>query len=276
VGDLDVDTAIEPVDSTRFRASVRRDWEIWGPMGGYVAALALRAAGALSPFARPASFACQYLRVAAFEPVELEVTLERTARTACAQRVAVTQAGRPILSAQVWSVATGPGLEHHQTRAPTVPDPEDLLPMEALAPNAPRPYPFWDNVESRPVDFEPVWPPAAALAPIWRSWARLRPTATFDDPWLDAARCVILLDVQSWPAAHRHHAWRDPPFIAPSLDLYVAFHEPAREEPWLLADGHAPTAADGLIGWTGRLWSRAGRLVASGGGQLLCRSTGPA
>jgi acyl-CoA thioesterase-2 len=232
VGDLRADTAVEPVDQTRFRASLSRDWAIWGPAGGYVAVLALRPAGALSPFARPASLSCQYLSVAAFEPALVDVTLERAARTACAQRVQVTQAGRPILNAQVWSVAPVPGLEHHQTSPPAVPGPEELLPIEALMPDAPPPFPFWDNVESRPIEFSPLWPPKEPLPPIWRSWTRLRPTATFDDPWLDAARSLILLDVQSWPAAHRHDAWRDPPFIAPSLDLYVAFHEPAGAEPW--------------------------------------------
>jgi acyl-CoA thioesterase-2 len=104
---------------------------------------------------------------------------------------------------------------------------------------------------------------------------RLHPRATFEDPWTDAAGSVILVDVQSWPAASCDHAWRQPPFVAPSLDLSVAFHEPAPDTAWLLADGVAPTAADGLIAWTGRLWPEAGRLVASGGGQLLGRRLPP-
>ena len=271
MGDLAVDTALERVGENRFRASLSRAWEIWGPMGGYVAALALRAAGAQTSFARPASFFCQYLRVAAFEPVDIRVAVEREARTAHAHRVEVSQAGRLILSAQVWSVAAVDGLEHHVAPAPAVPAPEQLQPVEELVQDAPPPYPFWSNVESRPVEFSVEWPPGGALPPVWQTWARLRPTATFADPWVDAARSVILVDVQSWPAAHRHHAWREPAYIAPSLDLYVAFHEPAPEDPWLLADGYSPVAGDGLVGWTGRLWSSAGRLVASGGGQLLCR-----
>lgn len=271
MGDLATDTELERVDEHRFRVSLSRDWEIWGPMGGYVAAVALRAAGADSPFARPASFFCQYLGVAAFEPVEVTVSVQRQARSALAQRAEMTQGGRPILSALVWSVADVDGLEHHVTTAPAVPAPDELQPFETLLPDEEPPFPFWNNVESRPVEFSPVWPPEGPLPPVWQTWTRLRPTSTFDDRWLDAARSVILVDVQGWPAAHHHHAWRDPPFIAPSIDLYVAFHEPAPHEPWLLADGHAPVADDGLIGWTGRLWSSAGRLVASGGGQLLCR-----
>jgi acyl-CoA thioesterase-2 len=271
VGDLLLDTAVEPLGDGRFRAPVRRDWEIWGPMGGYMAGLALRAAGVDSPFARPASFFCHYLGVAAFEPVDLVVTTQRQARTACSQHVSITQHDRPILAAEIWSVGDVEGLEHHLAVAPAVPAADELPAIEELVPDEPAPFPFWDNVESRPLDFEQEWPPPGPRPPIWRSWVRLRPTPTFQDPWVDAVRSVILVDVQSWPAAHRPHAWREPPFIAPSLDLYVAFNEPAPEAEWLLADGDAPTAGHGLMGWSGRLWSPHGRLVASGGGQLLCR-----
>jgi acyl-CoA thioesterase-2 len=275
VGDLERDTRLEPVDEGRFTACPSREWEIWGPMGGYIAALALRAAGAVTPFTRPASLACHYLRAAEFAPVDVEVTTLRSARTAGSHRVDMTQEGRGVLSALVWSVGDVAGLEHHEVEPPTVPEADALAPIEELMPDTPRPFPFWDNVESRPIDFMPEWPPPAALPPTYQSWARFRPTATFDDPWLDAARAAILIDVQGWPAAHRHHAWREPTVIAPSLDLYVAFHQPALDEPWLLMDGSSPVGTEGLIGWTGRLWSASRRLVASGGGQLLCRPARP-
>ncbi len=271
MGDLETDTAVEALGDGRYRATLSAEWEIWGPMGGYVAAVAIRAAGAESPFLRPASFTCQYLGVAEFAPVDIDVITLRQARTACAQRIVLTQAGRPILDAAVWSVGAVDGLAHHVTTPPDVPGPLAVPTIEELVPDDPELYPFWRNVESRPLTFTHPWPPTEALPPVWRQWMSLRPRATFPDPWTDAARSVILVDVQGWPAASRQHAWREPQFIAPSLDLYVAFHEPAPDADWLLADGCAPTAADGLIGWTGRLWSEAGRLVASGGGQLLCR-----
>ena len=49
MGDVEIDTAPEPVGDGRYRAGCMGDWEIWGPCGGYVAAIALRAAGAESP-----------------------------------------------------------------------------------------------------------------------------------------------------------------------------------------------------------------------------------
>ena len=272
MGDLSVDTAVTRVGEGRYTAVLSKEWEIWGPMGGYVAAVALRAAGAESPFDRPASFFCHYLSVAAFEAVDVEVTVLRQARTACSHRVEVSQGGKPVLEATVWSVGEVDGLEHHWAEPPGVAQPEHLVPVERLVPeDAPPPFPFWNNLESRPLEFREDWPPPEPLPPTWRTWARFRPTATFADPWVDACRSVVLVDVQSWPSATGPHAWNMPPFIAPSLDLYVAFHQPVPDEEWLLADGHGPVAKAGLMGWTGRLWSTGGDLVASGAGQLLCR-----
>ena len=47
MGDLAVDTAVRPTGEGRYEAELSGDWEIWGPMGGYVAACALRADGDL-------------------------------------------------------------------------------------------------------------------------------------------------------------------------------------------------------------------------------------
>ena len=60
------------------------------PMGGYVASLALRAAGCEAGERRPTSFSCHYFGVAAFAPVE--ITVETRLRTA-PNRNSATQAG---------------------------------------------------------------------------------------------------------------------------------------------------------------------------------------
>src|SRR5580692_6274556 len=96
--------AAEATGDGRYRAVLSRDWEIWGPMGGYVAAFALRAAGEESGFSRPASFFCHYLHVAAFESIDVQVSALRSARTALSQRVTITQGDRQVLEAVVWSV----------------------------------------------------------------------------------------------------------------------------------------------------------------------------
>jgi len=80
----------------------------------------------------------------------------------------------------------------------------------------------------------------------------------------------LLIDTMGWPAACQAHP-RDSGYVAPSIDVTVQFHrlDPASE--WLLVDAVAPMAMDGLIAGQARVWSTDGKLLASGGGQLLCR-----
>jgi acyl-CoA thioesterase-2 len=273
MGDLAVDTALEGGDG-RYRGTLSKEWEIWGPMGGYVASFAMRAAGKETSFGRPASFFCHYLGVAAFDEIDITVDKLRSGRTAEAMRVTVTQGERMILDASVWTVGEVDGLDHDHTEAPTVPDPDGLPNFEELfadEPDSGPPFPFWNNFEGRPIEFRRDWPPTEPLDPTWMEWLRFLPTSTFDDPWVDACRALILIDVVSWPAASRPHMYKQPPIYAPSMDLYVAFHAAAADDPWLLADGHSTWAGEGLMNWTGRLWSSQRTLIASGMGQLLCR-----
>jgi acyl-CoA thioesterase II len=278
VGDIGRETAVEQVGEGRYVGEVHRDWEIWGPEGGYVAAIALHAAGAESPLGRPASFFCHYLSVAAFARVDLVVTPLRAGRTVSAQRVSMTQEGRPVLEAMVWSVGDVDGLEHDDVSPPAVPGPDELPTraerwrQEDEDEDRPR-YAFWDNFDQRMIEWSDTWPPPGPLPPTWRTWVRCRSTTAFDDPWVDAARSLIVLDVGSWPAGSRPHAHLEPPFIAPSLDLYASFQHPGSAAEWLLIDAHSPVARGGLLSWTGRIWSEDRRLVASGGGQAVFRHT---
>ena len=274
MGDLAADTAVERVADGRYTAVVHGDWEIWGPCGGYVSAIALRAAGAESPFARPASFFCHYLSVASFAPVDLVVTPLRSGRTVLAQRVEMSQGGRPVLDAMVWSVGDVEGLEHEDVRPPDVPDPDDLPARPELAPDEERPrFSFWgistSASSSRPPPgrrrarcHRPGAPGCAAGRPRRSPISGSTPRAS-----------LIVLDVGSWPAGSRPHAYLDPPFIAPSLDFYASFQHPGASSEWLLLDHHSPVAQGGLLSWTGRVWSRRRQLVASGGGQAVFRHT---
>jgi len=272
MGDLAEQTAVEHLGDGRFTATVSQDWEIWGPMGGYVAALALRAVGARTPHAHPAAFSCHYLGVARFAPVDIVVEVRKEGRAACSHRVDITQEGRPILDAMVWSTADGEGLEHDETVPPDLPGPDELKSIvDLIPPDAEPPFPFWANFDAKPIAFEPDWPPPGPRRAAWQEWLKFLPTSTWDDEWVDAARSVILVDLPSWPSAHRPHAWKQEPWMAPTLDLNVAFHRPTCGEEWLLCDGTAPVSTGGLFGWTARVWSAERRLMASGCGQCLYR-----
>ena len=103
MGALDVDTAVVGRDG-QFVGQVTRDWEIWGPNGGFLAALALRAAGAHTDLRRPASFSCHFLGVADFDAVDLSVRTLRRTKRAESIAVSMTQYGEPVLEAMVWVV----------------------------------------------------------------------------------------------------------------------------------------------------------------------------
>ena len=112
MGDFAVDTAVHGSDGT-YSATLNREWEIWGPMGGYIATFALRAAGEESACARPASFFCHYLGVAGFEePIDIHVYKLRSGRTAESMRVTITPGERSIMEATVWTVGEVEGLAH--------------------------------------------------------------------------------------------------------------------------------------------------------------------
>jgi acyl-CoA thioesterase-2 len=274
MGNLAADTAIERVDEHRYRATLNKDWEIWGPMGGYIASYALRAIGDEAPFPRPASFSCHYLSVAAFQDIDIVVTPLRTSRVAGSYRAEILQGDRRILEATAWSIAEGvEALEHDDAVAPDVAGPDGLKSIAEYFADEPDdpgpPFPFWNNFECRPLDFRREWPPTEPLDPVWQQWIRFL-EGDYSDPWVDACRALVLVDVQSWPAASRPHMYKQQPIYAPSLDLYVALHRATPSE-WLLTDGYSAVGDGGLLGWTGRLWDADRKLVASGGGQLLCR-----
>lgn len=267
MGDFDLDTRLEGGEG-RYRASLSRDWAIWGPNGGYLAAIALRAAGAEARIPRPASFTCHFLAVARFEPVEIEVEAPQHGRRSEAFRVSMRQAGRPILEALVRTAAELPGLEHDVVQAPKVEDPDSLASIEELFPDRPRSFAFWGNLEVRPLDRLAWERPRPSRGPVFREWFRFRPRACFEDPFLEAARTLLLIDTMTWPAVAQHHVESE--FIAPSLDVAAWFHRTEEATDWLLVDAASPVAASGRIGCECRVFSRAGRLLASGGSQLLC------
>jgi acyl-CoA thioesterase len=247
-------------------------WEIWGPSGGYLAALALRAAGQSAELAQPASFYCQFLRPPSFGRVDLDVGFLKRSRRSEALVVQLTQEGKAILHALVRTAADAPGYEHNETNAPDVPSPEALRSTDELWTDEERPpFAFWDNVERRPID-QQLTPPMSSAgersSPIAREWARFRPVGRFDDRFVDAARSLILLDTYGWPAAFRMH--RDGAYLAPNLDTSAWFHHWSPQSEWLLIDHECPVAERGLLGVTGRVWDDDRRLVASGGAQLCC------
>lgn len=266
MGDLARATELSD-EGDHFTAELSRDWEIWGPNGGYLSTIALRAAGRLARIPRVASLHVHYLRVARFERVELHVTVLHAGQKSESVRVHMEQSGKLVLTALVRTAAVDAGLEHDVSEAPHVVSHEGLLSPHELKRGARAERPFWQNFDRRVLQPSAWAEPRLEAPPRWLEWLRYREQDGAEDPFLSAGRLALLIDTACWPAAWLAHL--DESFIAPSLDLSVWFHRPLASS-WLLLDAEAPLAEAGLIAGRCALWSEQRKLVASGGSQLLC------
>jgi len=267
--DLGADSAVSGGDG-RYAATLAEGWDIWGPQGGYVATVALRAAGAEASFPRPATLACHYLRVASHGPVEIQVESLRKARRAESLRVTLTQSGERILEALVWTVAELTGIDHDAAKAPDVPAADDVQPWDTRpGTSAPR-FPFWQNLDVRPVVPEPYrW--GTATEPRSVAWQRLHVRPPLEDPFVDAGRMLVAVDAAMYPAAM--FAYDAPfPYVAPSMDLVMSFHRAAPDAEWILADATSPLSERALVAGSASVWSADGRLLASAMQQMLQRT----
>lgn len=131
MGNFELDTRISGGNG-HDQATLSSDWEIWGPNGGYLTAIALRDAGAEAQIKRPVTLTAHYLSVAKFAVIDLEVVALRRGRRAESFRVSMRQGDRAILEAMAWTAAPGPGLDHDRSDAPVVPPPAELRPVEEL------------------------------------------------------------------------------------------------------------------------------------------------
>lgn len=272
MGNFEIDTTIIGSNG-KYTANLSNDWEIWGPNGGYIAAIALRAAGAESRLKRPAAFSCQYLRVAEFDSVQLQVQKLKEGTAAEALKVTMLQNNNRILEAMIWIVADISGYEYEIAEPFNVKRPKQLRPIEELLkPEEKSPYKFWDNLDRRSLSWSPQngW---KQDTPKWQEWYRYRPQATFADPFVDAARSLLLIDTMQWPAVYSLCS-TELKYLAPSLDLTVQFHQSRPESEWLFCDASSNIAHNGIIAGKAHIRSEDGSLLASGVSTLLCRPIG--
>jgi acyl-CoA thioesterase II len=267
MGDLALDTRPTGGDG-RYTINLSRDWQIMGPNGGYLAAIALQSAGLEAKIRRPASISCHFLAVARFEPVDIEVRALQQGRRAEAFHVAMTQGGRAIVQAIVRTAAEGPGLEHLSVQMPVVPPPSALKSFVDNFPDAPEGPRFWTNFDSRIIYPERVFATEPTV-PELMEWHSFAPRATFDDPFDDACRYVVLLDTFAWPAAGNLQG-EPREFQGVNVDVTAWFHDPVPDEKWLLCDYRSEVGKAGLVWSGGRVWSPDGRLAATGGAHLMC------
>jgi acyl-CoA thioesterase len=284
---LDEQTAVEQTADGKYRGVVSEDWKMWIPVGGYLTAIALRAAQAASTMVRPVSVSCHYLREATFGPADLEVTTLRSTERAESLLVRMSQRGNAILVALVSAAPTGLlGPNVNWQDAPDAPAPEDME-QTILDPDVVElmgDEPYWKNLEFRMIKGlrgSHNYPEIDALSDEEltelrftprrdahiRGWQRIPGGEGFSDPWIDACRYLIITAGMQFPVVADPFT---PPlkFIAPTLNLTVEFHTFHPDAQWLLADATGSYAGDGLLGAETRMWTRDGELLATAHSQM--------
>jgi acyl-CoA thioesterase-2 len=241
-----------------YSAQLSPRWDVWGPNGGYLCALLLRAVGQQTNRALPVSFSGQYLRSPSYDEVIITVELIKQGKTVSAYSVNMEQDGKVMLNATVWTADKKKGMEYQRQ-----PLPSHYIPLAQSGRRPPvGPMPMWDNLEIQAVKNNEGH---------YSHWYRFLAEMNFSDPYMDAGRSLILIDTMQWPA--RYFKEQKPPaFVAPSLDLYVQFHRFNKDSAWLFSDATTDLAHRGMVAGSAKVWDEKGQLLASGGSQSLLMS----
>lgn len=270
IDDFVAATALARESEDCWSTSLHKEWALWGPAGGYLSALALRAIGEATSFPRPVSLSCQFLRVAKFEPAQIRVQQLRSGKRSACLRADLMQDDRVVFTATGWVAADGQvGMEHDYVPREEVPQPEALRSYEDVYPGRGT-HPFTGRMARYPIEPAPDGD-LTAREPELKSLFRFRPRAKAENPFVDSARAMLLIDTFSWLATYPAHPGKGPsPWIAPNLDFYYRFHRPTTEHEWLYLKSRADLAEDCLIAAQGEVRGLDGRLLTTGSTQLLC------
>ena len=275
MGDLEADTAVEAVGDGCYRGVPSPEWEIWGPMGGYIASFG----------------SGRRLRHVAHAAVDVRLPLPRGGPVRAHRRPGrgpqggtgrqlVPRRDHPGWAADPRRV----GVDHDGGRGPRA--------RRDRAARGARPR---RAAEHRGAGPRRCRAPVPVLAELRRKAARVRGRLATrrPSPGPVAGVAAVPADVDVRGPLGRRGADGDPrrpPELAlgpPAARLAgAAVHrpharperhvpQPTAGEEWLLCDGAAPLSTGGQFGWTARVWSTGGGLLASGGGQCLYRRMRP-
>jgi acyl-CoA thioesterase-2 len=210
-------------------------------------------------------------------PIVYEVDRSRDGASFTNRRVVAIQHGQQIfhLSASFQVAEEGPD---HQVSPPDVPPPEDLPELSKVMrahlseiPESQRR--FWEL--DRPFDFRSVESPtdASPRAAVHNVWFRFAGHCVEDDAMhrslLAYASDFHLLETATLPHG-LSYTHKDKAMMA-SLDHALWFHRPFRIDDWLLYATISPSSSGARGMAFGRIFDRAGHLVASTAQEGLMR-----
>ena len=268
-------TALDLTDTgARTREDIFTGPSQWMPLGrvfgGQVLAQSLVAAQRTTPEDRVVhSMHGYFLRPGDVNrPITFSVDRIHDGRSFSTRRTQAYQDGDPILSMIASFQDVDEGLDHQVDWPADVPDPESLpSASEALAGLEHPIARYWAT--ERPFDmrhvpgpiFLSVDGPHVAHQAVWIKAIGTLP----DDPNLHRAALAYASDYSILESIFRRHgiSWSTPGLTAASLDHAMWWHRPGRVDEWMLYVQESPTAVGGRGLSLGRIYDRAGRLLAS-------------
>src|SRR3954452_10498076 len=184
------DTSVREIEAGVFEGHVNRDWWIvFGPNGGFLAAMLVKAMGAaVDDHTRaPRALTIHYTAAPVEGPVRVSTTIERTGRSMTTVTARMQQGERLIaLAIGAFSATRRPAIEFSDAPPPSVPQPEEVESVQSQPDLPPftrqweiRPaigvQPFNSSSESartggwiKPIDEHPI--DAALVAQLTDAW----------------------------------------------------------------------------------------------------------
>jgi acyl-CoA thioesterase-2 len=201
-------------------------------------------------------------------PITYSVDRIRDGRSFSTRRVQAYQNGEPLFSSIYSFQVIEEGLEHQDSLPEGIPEPESLPALIDLVADLTDPSAqYW--AKARPFDMRHIEKSIyfyiegehVAHQAIWFKTIAPLP----DDQILHNAALAYASDYSLLEPIYRRHGlvWSHPGLMAASLDHAMWFHRPTRVDQWLLYVQDSPNArgARGLS--LGKIFNRAGELVAT-------------
>ncbi|MEE9299004.1 MAG: thioesterase family protein [Acidimicrobiia bacterium] len=245
-------TAVTATGEGRYAAEIQPGWDIMGNAnGGYLLAIAARAAAAAAGRSDPVSVTAHYMRPAKPGPVTIDIDVLRSGRRFAVARSTMTAEDKLIAVLGTYgALEPSDQVERLDSGPPDLPHPEACIPVE---PTETFPPPFMGRVEIRLDPEDAVFATGVPSGrPRIQGWFRLR-----DDEPLDTL--ALLVAVDAFPPtifnADLPIAW------TPTIELTA--HIRARPQPgWLRCVFTTRFITGGFLEEDGELWDASGRLVA--------------
>jgi len=245
-------SAVAALGDGRYRGEVQPGWDIMGNAdGGYLLAIAARAAADAAGRPDPVSVTAHFMRPAGPGPVTIDTEVLRSGRRFAVVRT--TMASENTLLAALGTYGTLEESDHvdrMETGPPEMPPPHDCILVE---PTDNFPPPFMGKVELR---LDPTDAVFATGVPSGRlrvqGWFRLRDGEPIDT-------MAVLMATDAFPPtifnANLPIAW------TPTIELTA--HVRARPAPgWLRCVFTTRFITGGFLEEDGEVWDETGRLIA--------------